>query len=179
MATDSIAIRSDEHSSGEGESTNAAFFECFPSSGSQEMLADLDEDLIRELIAEEVAKASCGSQVHLAVDSDRRFIGTVLSAGPDGVELMNCICRETVPGPHGQRQCKTSHVPFQSFETSTLTHFRVLSPPSRGFAVPDNEMDTSGVSVAEIVYRDGHRQRWGQPPGQTEFDHGTAFLDEE
>ena len=95
-------------------------------------------------------------------------MGTVLRAEPEGVELMNCICKEVVPGPFGQSQCKTSHVPFQSFKTSTMTHFTIISPPPPDLALPDIDldMDTSEISVAEIVYKDGRRQRWGMPPEQ-------------
>lgn len=126
----------------------------------QKVLASIDH----ELMGETIATTAIGSQVSIVVDFDRRFTGTLLSGNAQGAELLNCIGKEVVPGPDSQKQCKTSHVPFQSFKTSSLTSFLVLSPPPADFAPPDLKQDASGVTVAEIVYRDGRRQRWGKPP---------------
>ena len=104
-----------------------------------------------------------GSQVALVDDADHRFMGTLLNATATEVELMNCICREVVPGPADQKQCKTSHVPFQSLKTSSLTHFTLISPPARGFPTAADEIDSCDVTVGEIVYRNGRRQAWGKP----------------
>ena len=135
----------------------------------QKTLARIDHELMRQIIAD----TPRGSQVSIVVDFDRQYTGTFLNGGAEGVELMNCIGREAVPGPDGQKQCKTSHVPFQSFKTSSMTRFMVISPPPPDFAAPDISKDTSGVSVAEIVYRDGRRQRLGKPPKPGRSDQGT------
>ena len=59
-------------------------------------------------------------------------------------------------------QCKTSHVPFQSLETSAMTHFVLIAPP------PDDASQHlahqgDDVTVEAIVYKSGRRQRWGRP----------------
>lgn len=103
-----------------------------------------------------------GAQVHLVDDLDRRYLGTLLSASPDELQLKNCICREVVAAPDGQQQCKTSHVPFQTLKTESLTHVTVVSPPSPNFESTDAD-DTSDVTVDTLVFKSGRRQRWGQP----------------
>lgn len=119
------------------------------------------------MVPQLVAETQPGSQVHIVDKSDRRFMGTLLNSTPDSVELMNCLCREVVPAPGGQQQCKTSHVPFQSLSISTMTHFVVVSPPPAEFAVPDQDLDTRDVTIQEIVFRSGRRQRWGNASEST------------
>ncbi len=128
------------------------------------MLAAHDREFSKELIL----KTPRGSQVSLVDEAGRRYIGTLLSADAKGIELMNSICRETVPGPNSQLQCKTSHVPFQSLETSSMTHFILISPPPDD-ASQDLAYDSGDVTVEAIVYKSGRRQRWGRPReyGQT------------
>jgi hypothetical protein len=123
----------------------------------QDALAVVD----REFLKEQLLNAPRGSQVSLVDESGRRYIGTLLSADAKGVELMNSICRETVPGPNGQMQCKTSHVPIQSLDTSSLTHFTLISPPTDD-ASQDLAYDSGDVTVEAIVYKSGRRQRWGR-----------------
>lgn len=103
-----------------------------------------------------------GAQVHLVDALDRRYMGTLLSASPDALQLKNCICREVVAAPDGQQQCKTSHVPFQTLKTESLTHVTVVSPPSPNFDPADAD-NTSDVTLDTLVFKSGRRQRWGQP----------------
>jgi hypothetical protein len=77
---------------------------------------------------------------------------------------MTCISQEVVSGPNGLRQSKTSHVPFQSFRTSNVTHFVVISPPPPGFPASNDDIDCTEYGVAEIVTKSGRRHRWGKPP---------------
>lgn len=127
----------------------------------------VDHQLLRELAAD----TPRGSQVRIADESDLRyFIGTLLHVTDEQVELMNCVCREPVPTPDGRKQCKTSHVPFQSFKAQSLTHFTVLAPPASDFPSPESELDTSEVCVTGLVFRSGRHQRWGQPPKHSATD---------
>lgn len=119
--------------------------------------AGFDDKRAGQLIAE----TSPGSLVDVS-NSDGRYQGTLLSGGASGVQLMNCIGREVVPGPDGQRQLKTSHVPVQTFQISSLTGFTVIAPPKPDFAPPDLSQETKGLAVAEIVYQDGTRQQRGE-----------------
>ena len=135
----------------------------------QDTLARLD----REFLKEQLLNTPRGSQVSLVDEAGRRYIGTLLSADAKGVELMNSVCRETVPGPNGQLQCKTSHVPIQSLETSSLTHFLLISPPA-GDASQDLAYDSGDVTVEAIVYKSGRRQRWGRPLEGEESAPATA-----
>jgi hypothetical protein len=140
----------------------------------QRLLANIDH----KVMGYAITNTPRGSQVSLVVDFDHQFRGTVLRADPNGVELMNCIGKEVVPGPNGRRQLKTSHVPFQSFKTSSMTHFTVISPPPPDFAPPDIDQDTSAVSIAEIVYKSGRRQRCGPPPERGESDQAADSVEE-
>jgi hypothetical protein len=124
----------------------------------QEALAAHDREFSKELLL----KTPRGSQVSLVDEAGRRYIGTLLSADAKGIELINSVCRETVPGPNGQFQCKTSHVPFQSLETSSMTDFILVSPPLDD-ASQDLAYDSGDVTVEAIVYKSGRRQRWGRP----------------
>ena len=135
----------------------------------QDTLARLD----REFLKEQLLNTPRGSQVSLVDEAGRRYIGTLLSADAKGVELMNSVCRETVPGPNGQLQCKTSHVPIQSLETSSLTHFLLISPPA-GDASQDLAYDSGDITVEAIVYKSGRRQRWGRPLEGEESAPATA-----
>ena len=126
------------------------------------------KNLHREFLREQIINTPRGSQVGIHDASGGRYTGTVLRAGPDCLEMMNCISQEVVPGPDGQQQCKTSHIPFQRFQTSAVTHFIAISPPPASFPASDDEIDGTEYSVAEIVNRSGQRQRWGRPPVQAE-----------
>lgn len=108
-----------------------------------------------------IADTHPGSLVDVS-NLDGRYQGTLLSGGASGVQLMNCIGKEVVPGPEGQRQLKTSHVPFQTFKIASLTSFSVIAPPKPDFAPPDLSQETKGLAVADIVYQDGTRQRRGE-----------------
>ncbi|MEI8382236.1 MAG: hypothetical protein WCJ09_19045 [Planctomycetota bacterium] len=122
------------------------------------------EAIDHQMMRESMQETPRGSQVQIVDELDRRYLGTLIRVSPDEVELMNCICREVVAGPDGHEQCKTSHVPFQSLPTESMTHFLVVSPPSSDFAPPDAGFDRGDVSVEEIVYRSGRHQRWAQSP---------------
>lgn len=125
------------------------------------------ESLDHELMQQEIANTPAGSKVSIVVDFDQQFTGTVVNKNSDGVELMNCICKEAVPGLNGRRQCKTSHVPFQAFKTSAMTHFAVIAAPAADFAPPDLHNNAGVVTVAEIVFKDGHRHQLSQPQDET------------
>ena len=126
---------------------------------AQESLDTLNAAFVEDL----TLQTPRGSQIGLIDQSDHHFMGVLLSANSEEVLLMNCICHEAIPGPADQKQCKTSHVPFQSLKTSSLTHFNVISPPAKDFPTAEEEIDGSQVSVGEIVYRNGRRQAWGKP----------------
>lgn len=124
----------------------------------------------RHFLHEQIVATARGSQVAVRDESGGRYCGTLLRAGPDRIEMMNCISQEVIPGPDGQQQCKTSHIPFLTVETSAVTYFGMVAPPPPGFPATDEEIDGSEYSVAEIVNRSGQRQRWGKAP---EAGHST------
>jgi len=103
-----------------------------------------------------------GTQIHLVDQANRRYIGVLLSASSDDVRLKNCVCREIVSAPDEQQQCKTSHVPFQTLKTDSLTHLTVVSAAPPDFDA-DRAEDSSDVTVDTLVFKNGRRQRWGQP----------------
>ena len=78
--------------------------------------------------------------------------------------MMNCLSQEVIPGPDGQQQCKKSHIPFLTIETSVVTHFVTIAPPPPNFPETDEEIDPADYTVAEIVNRSGQRLSWGKAP---------------
>ena len=143
-----------------------------------DLLDRVDEDgrlarlpIDRQSLRELAVATPRGSQVRIADESDSRlFIGTLLHVTDEQVDLMNCVCREPVPTSDGRKQCKTSHVPFQSFKAPSLTHFTVLAPPASDFPSPETELDTSDVCITGLVFKSGRHQRWGQPPKHSAAD---------
>lgn len=118
------------------------------------MLADLN----RHGTKMEIEGAPCGSFVNVVDDSDRRMIGTLINKSRDQVELMNCICQETVPGPEGQPQCKRSHTPFCSIKIASMTHFSALAPPSSDFESLQKDNDSDDATVVEVVFMSERRK---------------------
>lgn len=127
-----------------------------------------------ELTRQTLSRIPPGSLVILGDESGRQFSGTMLRANADEIELLNSICKEPVPGPHGQKQCKTSHLPYQTFQLSNLKNFAVQAPPPPDFSAPTLEDDHSECTVESIVFKSGHRQRWGKPPTQDPSDQSAA-----
>jgi hypothetical protein len=118
----------------------------------------------REFLREQISGTARGSQVGIYDESGGRYSGTVLYAGPDRMEMINGVSQEAIPGPDGLAQCKTSHIPFLTVETSAVTHFVTIAPPPPDFPATDAEIDGEEYSVAEIVNKSGARQRWGKAP---------------
>jgi hypothetical protein len=118
----------------------------------------------RQRLREEIIASPRGSQVGVYDESGGRYCGTVLRAGPDRIEMMNCLSQEVIPGPDGQQQCKKSHIPLLTIETSAVTHFAMIAPPPPNFPKTDEEIDPSDYTVAEIVNRSGQRLSWGKAP---------------
>lgn len=125
---------------------------------AQQMVDGIDLVLVRQTIAE----TPVGSSVSVVDSREQICTGTFIKTDRDQIELLNCVTKEAVPGPYGMRQCKTSHVPIQSFEIKGLKRFAAISAPPPGFQVPDIRKDSSGATVAEIVFQDGHKV--GKPP---------------
>ena len=113
-------------------------------------------------MGQEIAEAPLGSRVSVVNDFDQRAHGILLRKTPETLELMNCICKEIVPGPDGQKQCKTSHIPVLAVPRSTLTYFSVMLPKSgrRERKDPD-EHDIDAINA--IVLMSGRCQRWQEP----------------
>ena len=130
----------------------------------------------REFIREQIAGTARGSQVGVCDESGGRYSGTFLLAGPDRIEILNCISQEAIPGPDGQAQCKTSHIPFLTVETSAVTHFVTIAPPPPDFPATDEEIGGAEYSVAEIVNRSGVRQRWGKAPVTAPSNAGVTLI---
>lgn len=103
-----------------------------------------------------------GSQIRLVDDQYRHYMGTVMSVDHQRIELVNCVTQEMVAGRDGKRQLRTSHVPYQSLETRSLTEYFVISKPSRDTTAADLVYDSDDVTVDAVVYKNGSRQRWGE-----------------
>ena len=131
----------------------------------------------RQFLREQFVATARGSQIGVFDESGGRYCGTVLHAGPDRLELMNCLSQEAIPGPDGQLQCKKSHIPFLTIETSAVIHFVTIAPPPPNFPKTDEEIDPSDYSVAEIVNRSGQRHRWGRVPVPANADEAFATVE--
>ena len=126
-----------------------------------------------ELVREDILKTRRGSIVYVKIGLGLcdDFKGTILSASPGRVELTNCVSREIINGPDGQRQCKTSHVPYKSLKTTDITRFYAVSPPTETSLRFDYE--TSDACVVEVVYKNGRRQHLGKPSERDILEQGT------
>lgn len=124
------------------------------------------ESIDHELMREEIVKTPRDSRVCVVIDFDQQFQGTIVSASPERVELMNCIFREIVPGPDGQQQCKTSHLPYMSVEIEKMTRFQAVTPPPANFDSRETNSDNSDSVIDSIVLLDGCSQRLGQQPSR-------------
>lgn len=126
-------------------------------------------------------RAPRGSKVVVSINDARNHIsGTLLRADDETVELMNCLSKEIVPGgPQGMMQCKTSHVPFQTLEMSSLLQLRYIAPPPPDFDAEAFTEEPGEHCVDAIVYKSGRRERFSSVPQSREPAAGTADLDEE
>jgi hypothetical protein len=139
----------------------------------EEILSGANAGSTRELLL----KAPPGSQVIVYDDSNRSYMGTLLRADAETLELKSCVCKEVIPGPDGQQQCKTSFIPFQSLSMPSLTNFRLISWPQSSVASDDS----GDLTVDAIVFKSGRRQTWGKPPevAASKEQTGTASVDTE
>ena len=132
----------------------------------QAVPASLDHEILRLAIA----NTRTGSIVSVSNEIGHQFHGILFKKSPNSVELMNCIGKEVVPGPDGRDQCKTTHVPFQSFGISTLLHFASHVSASKKKPVREIRYDTGNVTVDALIFKSGRRLRWSEPPVPSELD---------
>jgi len=156
----------------------AADFDLDVESESPADVAEIDHEFQQQIIREELKGAVPGSKVRIVDATGRTSLATLLTAGPDGVNVMNCLSRDVVPGPNGQQQCRTSHLPYQSFGIESLRRFEVLSPPAPDFVAPPIGGGGGDVTVAEVVFHSGARQTWGVTNNPFE-PAGTASVTDE
>ncbi len=133
----------------------------------QAALANIDHDIMRL----EIANTLPGSIVSVSNEIGHTFHGALFKKGPNSVELMNCIGKEVVPAPDGRDQCKTTHVPFQSFRISTLLHFAAHVSTSKKKPVRGIRYDIGDVTVDALIFKSGRRLRWSEPPVPSELEH--------
>ena len=133
---------------------------------SRAALANIDHELMRL----EIANTRPGSMVSVSNEIGRQFHGTLFKKGPNSVEVMNCIGKEVVPGPNGDNQCKTTHVPFQSFGISTLLRFAAHVPASKKKPVRGIRYDVGDTTVDALIFKSGRRLNWSEPPATGELD---------
>jgi hypothetical protein len=117
-----------------------------------------------ENIQNAITVARRGSEVCIVDEWNRSHQGLFVSSGPDGVELMNCVFIETIPGLKEQTQCKTSYVAFESFAPESIQSFKVISEPVPGFVLPDTDDGCEEYCLDQFVYVDGRRQKRGYAP---------------
>lgn len=137
----------------------------------QQTLETIDQKAMRQ----EIAKTPCGSQVSVGTFG-HQYTGTVVQADRTGLKLTNCICKEVVPAPHGEKQVKTSHIPALTFKSATITQFHVISPPSRDSAMTARNGDP--LIVDSVILKSGRRQSCAMPTEQGESGRGTMTIEE-
>ena len=137
----------------------------------QQALATIDHQVMRE----EIAKIRSGSHVRVGAFGNQ-YTGTVVQADRTGVKLTNCLCKEVVPGPDGQKQLKTSHIPLLTFKIANMTRFDALSAPPRGAAksAPNSEP----LIVDAVMLKSGRRQACAMPTEQEDPGHGIRTSEE-
>jgi hypothetical protein len=116
-----------------------------------------------ETTRDHIAGTTIGSQVSVVNEFDQRFNGILMSSGLEGMELMSCISREIVPGPDGQDQIQTSHIPFQFFQTRSIKAFAVVAAPAPDFDVSEIGLDHHEYFISEFESMSGSHHHWGVP----------------
>ena len=131
-------------------------------------------EFFREARQLEIANALVGSKVSISNEVGHQFHGTLFQKGQSSIVLMNCIGKETVAGPNAQAQCKTTHVPFQSFQISNVHHFGAHDPPTPEIAAQGIRYDSRDVNVDALIFMSGRRLRWNEQPDPSESDRDTS-----
>lgn len=116
-----------------------------------------------EQIRNQIARTAVGSQVSFIDVNNQRFNGILVDSESGTMELMSCVSRDIVPGPDGQEQIQTSHVPFRFFPTESIKAFAVVSPPPPDFDVAEFGLDHTEYFIAEYVSQTASHHRWGLP----------------
>lgn len=123
------------------------------------LVPEASYDLMQLQAKETLSKTPCGSRIKVYVvpRGQRGFTGTLVRKTADEIELMNCLWRDIVPSPDGDRQMRTSHVPLRVIRLSEMVRVAVLDPPPPGYTAPDLEEDASDIMIEKIVYRSGKK----------------------
>lgn len=156
------------------EQSPARQFDLNDSAERQAALARIDRESMRVVIA----NARLGSSVAISDEFGHQFHGTLFQKGPHSVEVMNCICKEVVPGPDGENQCKTSHVPFQSFTISNLLGFTYFDSPSKLIAAERIRYHSRDITVEALIFMSGRRLSLIEPHAPVESVHDANSSEE-
>lgn len=172
LAANSLLIQTEGHvtdASVDQESTRE--FNLHDPVEGQEAFAALEHKVMRQ----EIAKTRSGSLVSVGTFG-HQYMGTVVQADRTGLKLTNCICKEVVSAPHGEKQVKTSHIPVLTFKPATIIDFHVISPPSPDSATTARNGDP--LIVDSVILKSGRRQSCGMPTEQGESGRGTMTIEE-
>jgi hypothetical protein len=123
----------------------------------EKALATIDH----EIIEHHVLNTPRGTQVLVVEEFNQRHIGTVLSTSAESVKLLNCVTKEVVPGPNGQRQVRTSHTPFQTVPIARMSRFDATGAAAIDLPSDDSEIDTQDVCITEFTFKSGRHQPLG------------------
>ena len=132
-----------------------------PPSGS-EILPNGVASIDREVLQLEIDRTPVGSYVSITA-LNQPFQGTLLRKEPGKLVLVNSMSQEVLDDHDGQKYARKNHTPFQIVETSQISHYSLVAPPSDKFAPKGMRYQADDLTVEAFEFGSGRIQRWFEP----------------
>ena len=133
-----------------------------PSFGS-EVLPHGVASIDREVLQLEIDRTPVGSYVSVTA-LNQPFQGTLLRKESGKLVLVNSMSTEVLALRDGQKYARKNHTPFQIVETSQISHYSIVAPPSVKFAPKELRYQSDDLTVDGFEFGSGRIQRWFDPP---------------
>ena len=117
----------------------------------------------REVLQLEIDRTPVGSYVSVTA-LDQPFQGTLLRKESGKLVLVNSMSQEVLVDHDGQKYARKNHTPFQIVETSQISHYSIVAPPSDKFAPKGMKYLADDLTVDGFEFGSGRIQRWFEPP---------------
>ncbi len=117
----------------------------------------------REVLQLEIDRTPVGSYVSVTA-LNQPFQGTLLRKEPGKLVLVNSMSQEVLVDHDGQKYARKNHTPFQIVETSQISHYSLVAPPSDKFAPKGLKYQADDLTVDAFEFGSGRILRWFEPP---------------
>ena len=116
-----------------------------------------------EMLHLEIERTPVGSYVSVTA-LNQPFQGTLLRKESGKLVLVNSMSQEVLVDRDGQKYARKNHTPFQIVETSQISHYSIVAPPSDKFAPKGMRYQADDLTVDGFEFGSGRIQRWFEPP---------------